>query len=92
MDDLHLTCTVIGHPCCMGIQAQCVITTESQCRFQGGIYHPEAALCSQVCGAHRGHTHMGVGNASHCSVYHISVYVCGDGVGNSLAVAGGLLC
>ena len=47
-DDLHLTCTVIGHPCCLGIQARCDITTESECRFQGGTYHPEAALCSQV--------------------------------------------
>lgn len=47
-DDLHLTCTVIGRPCCIGIQAQCMITTESECRFQGGTYHPEAALCSQV--------------------------------------------
>ena len=90
MDDLHLTCNVIGHPCCMGIQAQCVITTESQCRFQGGTYHPEAALCSQV--GHVWDTPTWGWGMPLDALCHISVYVCGDEVGNSLAVAGGLLC
>ena len=44
----YLTCNPIGRPCCLGIQAQCEITTEEECRFRDGKYHPEATLCSQV--------------------------------------------
>ena len=43
-DDLQ----VIGHPCCIGIRGQCQITTKEFCDFVQGVFHDEAALCSQV--------------------------------------------
>ena len=44
----HMVCEVIGHPCCIGIRGQCQITTKEFCDFVKGVYHDEAALCSQV--------------------------------------------
>ncbi|ODN00733.1 Inactive rhomboid protein 1 [Orchesella cincta] len=44
----HMVCEVIGHPCCIGIHAKCVITTREYCRFVNGYFHEEASLCSQV--------------------------------------------
>ena len=39
---------VIGHPCCIGSKGQCQITTKEFCDFVQGVFHEEAALCSQV--------------------------------------------
>lgn len=47
-EDRHATCEVVGRPCCMGIQGECVITTRDHCDFYKGHFHEEAALCSQV--------------------------------------------
>ncbi|KAL4709978.1 hypothetical protein ACJJTC_003941 [Scirpophaga incertulas] len=44
----HMACEVIGHPCCIGIHGQCVITTREHCDFVKGYFHEEASLCSQV--------------------------------------------
>ncbi|XP_035706084.1 inactive rhomboid protein 1 isoform X2 [Folsomia candida] len=44
----HMVCEVIGHPCCIGIHAKCLITTREYCRFVNGYFHEEASLCSQV--------------------------------------------
>ena len=44
----HMVCEVIGHPCCIGIKGQCQITTKEFCDFVKGVFHEEAALCSQV--------------------------------------------
>jgi len=44
----HMVCEVIGHPCCIGIRGQCQITTKEFCDFVQGVFHDEAALCSQV--------------------------------------------
>ena len=44
----HMVCEVIGHPCCIGIRGQCQITTKEFCDFVKGVFHEEAALCSQV--------------------------------------------
>ena len=46
----HMVCEVIGHPCCIGIRGQCQITTKEFCDFVKGVFHEEAALCSQVNG------------------------------------------
>lgn len=44
----HMSCEVVGRPCCIGIYGQCRITTSQHCQFLGGTFHPEATLCSQV--------------------------------------------
>ena len=44
----HLTCDITGRPCCVGIQALCIITTLDHCDFLEGRFHQEAFLCSQV--------------------------------------------
>ena len=44
----HLTCNLTGRPCCVGIQALCLITTLEHCDFLGGRFHQSAFLCSQV--------------------------------------------
>lgn len=44
----HMSCEVVGRPCCIGIYGQCRLTTSQDCQFLRGTFHPEAALCSQV--------------------------------------------
>lgn len=44
----HMSCEVIGRPCCIGIYGQCRIITSQHCQFLRGTFHPEATLCSQV--------------------------------------------
>ena len=44
----HLTCELVGRPCCFGIQASCNITTREHCEFLQGRFHQDAFLCSQV--------------------------------------------
>lgn len=44
----HMSCEVVGRPCCIGINGQCRITTSQHCQFLRGTFHPEATLCSQV--------------------------------------------
>lgn len=44
----HMSCEVVGRPCCVGIYGQCRITTSQHCQFLRGTFHPEATLCSQV--------------------------------------------
>ncbi|XP_043242732.1 inactive rhomboid protein 1-like [Amphibalanus amphitrite] len=44
----HMTCEVVGHPCCVGIHGHCEIATREYCNFVNGFFHEEAALCSQV--------------------------------------------
>lgn len=46
--EAHMSCEVIGRPCCIGIYGQCHITTKEYCDFVQGFFHEEAALCSQV--------------------------------------------
>ncbi|CAH1794931.1 unnamed protein product [Owenia fusiformis] len=47
-EDTHMSCEVVGHPCCTGIQGECSITTREHCEFMKGYFHEEAFLCSQV--------------------------------------------
>lgn len=44
----HMFCEVIGRPCCIGLQGQCIITTLEHCDFMNGYFHEDANLCSQV--------------------------------------------
>ena len=44
----HMECEVTGRPCCIGTQAQCIITSQDYCKFKGGFYHKDKTLCSQV--------------------------------------------
>ena len=44
----HMTCEVIGRPCCIGIHGKCEIRTKEYCDFVNGHFHMEASLCSQV--------------------------------------------
>lgn len=46
--DAHMSCEVVGRPCCIGVYGECHITTRDYCDFVGGFFHEEAALCSQV--------------------------------------------
>ncbi|XP_071105942.1 inactive rhomboid protein 2-like isoform X1 [Haliotis cracherodii] len=47
-ENRHMTCELVGHPCCHGIQGECFITTREHCNLKRGYYHEEAFLCSQV--------------------------------------------
>ncbi|XP_057310794.1 inactive rhomboid protein 1-like [Hydractinia symbiolongicarpus] len=44
----HMTCEITGRPCCIGTQAQCIITSQAYCEFLDGVYHSDRTLCSQV--------------------------------------------
>ncbi|KAK6170344.1 hypothetical protein SNE40_018757 [Patella caerulea] len=44
----HMSCEVVGHPCCHGIQGECIITTREHCDLIRGYYHDDKFLCSQV--------------------------------------------
>ncbi|CAH8510832.1 unnamed protein product [Schistosoma turkestanicum] len=44
----HMECQVTGHPCCLGLKGECIMTTQEHCDFVRGFYYPNAALCSQV--------------------------------------------
>ncbi|KAH8869843.1 Inactive rhomboid protein 1 [Schistosoma japonicum] len=44
----HMECHVTGHPCCLGLKGECIMTTQEHCDFVRGFYYPNAALCSQV--------------------------------------------
>ncbi|CAK9304500.1 unnamed protein product [Gordionus sp. m RMFG-2023] len=44
----HMSCDIIGKPCCIGIRGVCIVTTQSYCSFVRGHFHGEANLCSQV--------------------------------------------
>ncbi|CAL1544072.1 unnamed protein product [Lymnaea stagnalis] len=46
--DQHMSCEILGRPCCFGIQGECIITTREHCDLKRGFFHDEAALCSQV--------------------------------------------
>ena len=32
---------VVLHPCCVGLLGECIITTEENCTFQEGYWHPD---------------------------------------------------
>lgn len=36
------------HPCCVGLLGLCVVTTEGNCSFHEGVWHPDKVLCSEV--------------------------------------------
>ncbi len=44
----HVTCDVIGRPCCIGIRSRCEVTTREHCDFMKGYFHEDKTLCSQV--------------------------------------------
>lgn len=46
--DRHMSCEVVGHPCCVGIRGKCIITTREHCDFLRGYFHEDAFICSQV--------------------------------------------
>ncbi|KAK7505246.1 hypothetical protein BaRGS_00003408 [Batillaria attramentaria] len=46
--DRHMSCEIVGRPCCHGIQGECTITTLEHCDLLRGFFHPEAYLCAQV--------------------------------------------
>ncbi|XP_061166053.1 inactive rhomboid protein 1-like [Saccostrea echinata] len=46
--DCHMTCDLLGRPCCFGIQGECMITTREHCEFRQGYFHDDKFLCSQV--------------------------------------------
>ncbi|BFZ03836.1 hypothetical protein BsWGS_06875 [Bradybaena similaris] len=46
--DKHMSCDILGRPCCFGIQGECIITTREHCDLKRGFFHDEASLCSQV--------------------------------------------
>ena len=44
----HMHCEITGRPCCIGTQAECIITSQALCEFKDGVYHADKTLCSQV--------------------------------------------
>ncbi|XP_070581229.1 inactive rhomboid protein 1-like isoform X2 [Ptychodera flava] len=44
----NMQCEMTGHPCCIGLQAECQIHTREYCDFVNGYFHEDATLCSQV--------------------------------------------
>lgn len=48
LSEPHVSCEIIGRPCCFGIYGQCEITTQEYCHYVKGYFHEEATLCSQV--------------------------------------------
>lgn len=35
---------VVLHPCCVGLLGECIVTTEDNCTFQRGYWHPDKVL------------------------------------------------
>ena len=35
---------VVLHPCCVGLLGECVVTTEQNCSFQRGNWHPDKVI------------------------------------------------
>lgn len=48
LSEPHMSCELIGRPCCIGMYGQCHITTQEYCEHVKGHFHEEATLCSQV--------------------------------------------
>ncbi|KAK7112224.1 inactive rhomboid protein 1-like isoform X2 [Littorina saxatilis] len=46
--DRHMSCELLGRPCCYGIQGECMITTREHCDLVRGKFHEEKYLCSQT--------------------------------------------
>lgn len=44
----HMTCRVLGRPCCVGVFGKCEIVSAEYCRYKRGTYHSNASLCSQI--------------------------------------------
>ena len=44
----HMQCEIIGRPCCIGIQGECIVTTLEHCNLMRGYFHDNAHLCAQV--------------------------------------------
>ncbi|RDD43903.1 Inactive rhomboid protein 1 [Trichoplax sp. H2] len=44
----HMTCRVLGRPCCIGRFGKCEIVSAEYCNYRRGTYHRNAFLCSQV--------------------------------------------
>jgi len=39
---------VVLHPCCIGLLGECIVTTEDNCTFHDGAWHPDKVVCSEV--------------------------------------------
>ena len=38
------------HPCCVGLLGECVVTTQDNCTFQDGYWHPDkVSVCVRAC-------------------------------------------
>ena len=46
--DRHMSCEILGRPCCHGMQGECMITTREHCDLIRGRFHDDKYLCSQV--------------------------------------------
>lgn len=44
----YMKCEIIGRPCCIGVQGECIITTREDCDLRRGYFHDNAFLCAQV--------------------------------------------
>ena len=44
----HMYCEIIGRPCCIGIQGECIVSTLEHCDLMRGYFHANAHLCAQV--------------------------------------------
>ena len=44
VDPARCAGNVTLHPCCIGLLGDCVITSEENCSFNEGTYHPDLVL------------------------------------------------
>ena len=72
----HMFCEVIGRPCCIGVQGQCIITTAEHCNFMRGYYHNGASLCSQVIQIYLKNEEIEAENLRLCTVLYKQISVC----------------
>ncbi|XP_076458190.1 inactive rhomboid protein 1-like [Babylonia areolata] len=46
--DRHMSCELLGRPCCYGIKGECWITTREHCNLLRGRFHDDKFLCAQT--------------------------------------------
>ena len=59
---------VVLHPCCVGLLGECVVTTEDNCTFQKGHWHPDKVITIITGSVRYTHTHESMHISGHSLV------------------------
>ena len=66
---------VVLHPCCVGLLGECIITTQDNCSFQQGHWHPDKVLFEKKKHALIYGTYRSIhGRLMHCESCHRGKY------------------